>query len=168
MNTYFNDLINKYKNKGAVIDSNLLILYFIGNYKIELINNFSKTKQFTMDEFYFLNLIIEHFSFIATTPNILTEVNNLSNDLNQKNKPELLELLKSRIQLFKEDYFKSSFLINNNFYTKIGLTDISIVSLAKKGFIVLTTDFTLKNILEYLKLDVINWNNLKPYIWQSS
>ncbi|MHB1377603.1 MAG: PIN domain-containing protein [Candidatus Humimicrobiaceae bacterium] len=166
MDTYLNSLFKKHKNKGAVIDSNLLILYFIGNYNINLVSSFSKTKQFATEEFYFLDLAIKYFNFIATTPNILTEVNNLSNDLDQKNKPELPELLKNGIQLFKEDYFESSSLVKDKFYTKIGLTDISIMNLAKKGFIVLTTDFTLKNILEHLNVDVINWNNLKPYIWE--
>ena len=166
MDTYIRGLFKKHKNKGAVIDSNLLILYFIGNYNINLVSNFSKTKQFATEEFYFLDLVIKHFNFIATTPNVLTEVNNLSNDLGQKNKPELLELLKSGIQIFKEDYFESSSLVKDKFYTKIGLTDISIMNLAKKGFVVLTTDLTLKNILEHLNLDVVNWNNLKPYIWE--
>ena len=80
-NTYFQILLNKYRNKGIVIDSNLLVLYIIGCYNSNLIKDFSKTKQFTIEELYFLNRIINIFPFNVTTPNILTEVNCLINDL---------------------------------------------------------------------------------------
>lgn len=165
-NTYLEILLQKHRNKGAVIDSSLLLLYFIGNYKIELICRFSKTKQFSLEEFNFLDRIVNHFKFIATTPNILTEVNNLSNDLHQEEKPEFRETFKGKINIFKEDFFKSDILCKRKFFIKVGLTDVSIISLANKGFIVFTTDLQLTNFLEHLKLDVINWNNLKSFIWE--
>jgi len=97
--------------------------------------------------------------------NILTEVNCLINDIDSNIKSEVRSLFGEKIKIINEDYYESKLLSNHRFFNKIGLADVSIVYLAKKNFLVFTTDLPLTNFLQHLKLPVINWNNLKPYIW---
>ncbi len=81
--------VNKYKTKGLLIDSNLLLLYFIGSYNIDLITSYKRTKKYTREDFYTLKDFTNSFNKLVTTPNILTEVSNLSTQLNEKR--ELLQ-----------------------------------------------------------------------------
>ena len=73
---YINELVSRYQNKGLLIDTNLLLLYFIGNYDPNRIPGFKRTMAFTVDEFWLLIGFLGVFDKLVTTPNVLTEVSN--------------------------------------------------------------------------------------------
>ncbi len=50
-------------------------------------------------------------------------------------------------------------------FTKYGLTDCGIVTLAKNKYLVLTDDFKLANYLQKVGIDTINFNNIRTYGW---
>ena len=161
-NTYIEYLLNKYKNKGAIIDSGLLLLYFIGKYDINRIKTFKRTKIYSKEEFFIIaRLIVEHFSKISTTPNILTEVSNLSNQLTEELKSKFYETLKTEIVILHEKFFPSETLCKNKYISKFGLTDISIKLLAGKKYLIITDDLPLVGFLQNKKIPVINWNHIK-------
>ena len=78
---HINELVVRYQNKGLLIDTNLLLLYFIGAYDPTRIPKFKRTMAFTIDEFWFLVKFLGVFNKLVTTPNVLTEVSNLSGQL---------------------------------------------------------------------------------------
>ena len=81
---YFNEIFSNYRNKGILIDSNLLLLYFIGKYNKTLIQRFKRTQKYVTEDYELLTAVIKDFTKIITTPNILTEVSNLSGNLENK------------------------------------------------------------------------------------
>ncbi len=78
---YLDTLLARYKSKGVVIDTNLLLLYFVGLYDPHRIQKFKRTMTFVLEDFYTLLSFFNYFDKVVTTPNILTEVNSLAGQL---------------------------------------------------------------------------------------
>lgn len=79
MSDYIGELFKKYKQRGILIDTNILVLWFVGTVNKSRISQFNRTEQFVPEDYDTLVAILDYFSQIITTPNILTEVNSLVN-----------------------------------------------------------------------------------------
>jgi rRNA-processing protein FCF1 len=163
MNEYLKKLFYKYKNKGLLIDTNLLLVYFVGIYDRNLIGNFKRTITFTIEDFEKLQRAFIFFDRIVTTPNILTEVNSLSNQLPENIKLKYFDKIKEQISRLEESYVESKVICELTHFPKFGLTDTGIINLVKDNYLVLTDDFRLANYLEKIEVDVINFNRLRDY-----
>ena len=160
--TYIEHLLKEYKNKGVIIDSGLLLLYFIGKYDVGRIKTFKRTEKYSEEEFLIIsNLILGHFSKILTTPNILTEISNLSGQLSKEIKLKFYETFKKEITILHEKFLKSKTLCKNKNISTFGLTDISIKILANKKYLIITDDLPFVNFLQNERIPVINWNHIK-------
>jgi rRNA-processing protein FCF1 len=155
------DLLSRYSNKGILIDSNLLLLYFVGKYKPSEIPKFKRTASFEINDFRLLLSILRRFNKIITTPNILTEVSNLSNQLPNNFKLTYYSEFANQVLLLDEKYITSSNICSLEHFRKFGLTDSGIIEAAKNQHLVLTDDFKLTNFLENMKVDVINFNHIR-------
>ncbi len=87
---WMEELIYKYSNKGLLIDTNILLLYFVGSFDRQHIEKFKRTSQFTIKDFDYLVILLDRFDTLVTTPNILTEVNNF----------EVYPIVKTNFHLF--------------------------------------------------------------------
>ncbi|HEV7860178.1 MAG TPA: PIN domain-containing protein [Pyrinomonadaceae bacterium] len=158
---YVKDLLSRYSNKGILIDTNLLLLYFVGKYKPSEIPKFKRTAAFEINDFRLLLSILRRFNRIVTTPNILTEVSNLSNQLPNNSKLAYNAEFASQVLRLDEKYIPSSDICSLDHFRKFGLTDSGIIESAKNQYLVLTDDFKLTNFLEKIKVDVINFNHIR-------
>ncbi|MBM2813937.1 MAG: hypothetical protein HW421_699 [Ignavibacteria bacterium] len=159
--SHIDTLLIKYKNKGIIIDSNLLIYYFIGSYHQNLVKNFKVTKKYGIDGYKIIRDILNLFEYKITTPNILTEISNLSNKIPDKEKIEFYHTFFQEITIFDEVFIPSKEVFENEKSRKFGLTDSIIFHLSKnKSYLVLTDDFELCKFLEFHNIDVLNYNNL--------
>lgn len=61
MNEYLLGLIQKYKARGVLTDTNILILYIIGSFDPNLIGTSKATSQFTQDDFLRVAKFIDYF-----------------------------------------------------------------------------------------------------------
>ena len=156
-----NELYARYKNRGAVIDSNLLLLFFIGNYDTALISKFKRTRKYTVDDFALISNIFGYFNPVVATPNILTEVSNLSNQLTGKTRQEYFDDFVNRIELLEEQYCPSVQACSHPYFAKCGLTDSGIMKIALGKYLVFTDDFPLTGMLESLNIDVVNFNHIR-------
>lgn len=102
MNDYLLGLIQHYKQKGLLIDTNILLLYIVGAVDINLIRNFGRTANFAENDFYVVSKFVDYFDIKITTPHILTEVSNLFG--NRKN---LQAALSKYIELTEENFWKA-------------------------------------------------------------
>lgn len=76
---YTTSLIKSYKQRGILIDTNILLLWFVGSVNRQRISKFNRTEKFEPEDYDLLLRLLEYFfPKIVTTPNILTEVNSLS------------------------------------------------------------------------------------------
>lgn len=161
MNTWITLLVQKYANKGIVIDTNVLLLLLVGFMDATYIENFKETAIFSIDDYETLTTIIEPFSTIITTPSILTEVSNLLERFKGAKREELLQNFAYAIRnSFIEVRHVSAELAENSYFQEFGLADTAIATLAKEGYLVITIDRPLLGLLARLKLDVINFRDL--------
>jgi hypothetical protein len=156
MNSYLKKLIQDYKNKGLLIDANLLLLYIVGSFDIELVSRFSRTAKFTIDDFYIVSDFIDLFKLKITTPHILTEVSNLIG-----NRDELQGLLIIYIKTAEEKFLKSIKIAENNVFSKFGLADTATIETAKDSYLIFTDDKPLYGYLINKGIDAVNFDDLR-------
>jgi rRNA-processing protein FCF1 len=157
--------VSAYRNKGLLVDSNLLLLYFVGSYDPARISNFKRThsKGFREDDFNLLTRLVRLFARIVTTPNILTEVSNLSGQLREDKKQAYYVDFEKLVQSFAEHYIESKELCALTHFKSFGLTDSGIIALAMGKFLVLTDDGPLSGYLQNVGIDVINFNHVRDW-----
>ncbi|HXD34292.1 MAG TPA: PIN domain-containing protein [Pyrinomonadaceae bacterium] len=162
---YISLLISRYRSKGALIDTNLLLLYFVGAGDPNRISRFKRTNAFTIDEFWLLVSFYNKFERIVTTPNILTEVSNLLGQLSEGLRSSFYEGFSRHIPALAEFYTPSSTISAATHFSSFGLTDSGITNLVKDKYLVLTDDLRLAHYLESREIDVINFNHLRQVNW---
>jgi hypothetical protein len=156
-------LINRNKNKGVIVDANLLLVYIVGCINPDRLSKFTRTSQFDKNSFDLLYNLINEFNLIVATPNILTELCNLLGNLQEPERGKCLALVKNLTknnEIFQEFYVESQIATDESCFTRLELTDSGIAHLAKGKFLVLTIDLDLHLHLLSLGIDSINFNNL--------
>ena len=158
-------LINKHRNTGIIIDTNLMILYLVGKHNPDQIKSFKRTQPYTKDDFILLNRFIKFFKTLLTTPNILTEVSNLTSSLDEQTGVKFFVSFKKLIGTLKEEYINSIIASEGKVFSKFGLTDAAIAELANGNYLVLTEDLNLYCFLVRIGVDVINLNHIRSQQW---
>jgi rRNA-processing protein FCF1 len=120
---------------------------------------------FAVEDFFTLLRFFEYFSKVVTTPNILTEVNSLANQLPDNIKVAFYPKFAEQIATLQEHYMESAKLSSTSYFIKLGLTDSGILDLAQGKYLVLTDDFPLAGRLEKQGIDVINFNHVRTMNW---
>lgn len=129
------------------------------------ISRFKRTRQFIPADFDLLSEILQSFQTIVTTPNILTEVNSLANQLGEPERSRCLSLFGNAIATMQERYETSASLAQVEGFQRFGLTDCSVLSAARERYLVLTDDLRLAVHLQSQSIDTINFNNIRPLGW---
>jgi rRNA-processing protein FCF1 len=156
------EIIRKYQNKGILVDTNLLLLYFLGKVAPDQIERFKRTSdRYTRNDYDLLAAFLRHFSVIATTPNVLTEVSNLSGQLTGGVRDRCFHEFAKQIVQLDETYVPSTSVRKRPYFARFGLTDCAIVNLAKGLYLVLTDDAELSALLMREGVDVINFNRVR-------
>ncbi|HXG65552.1 MAG TPA: PIN domain-containing protein [Blastocatellia bacterium] len=161
MNQQLHELIARYVQKGILIDTNILLLYFIGSFDPNLISNFKRTIQFTVEDYKILLLLLRPFEKLITTPNILTEVSNLSGQLGEPARTSYFQVFAEKIALLEEHYIHSHEAAAQEDFLRFGLTDTNTFNLSKDQYLVLTDDFRLSQCLQKKDIDAINFNHIR-------
>lgn len=144
------------------MDTNLLLLFFVGGYDRDLVERFSRAAdRFVSSDFDTLSGVLGGFDKIVTTPHILTEVRNLLGQLGGRARTECFERLALSVASLDEAYVSGALLARKPTFVKLGITDTSIIEVAAAPYLVLTDDFRLYNHLVDRGIDVLNFNNLR-------
>jgi hypothetical protein len=160
---YPQDLFLKYKNKGVLIDTNLLLLFVVGTYDINRISTSSRTNQFTAEDFLLLRAIVNFFQVRTTTPNILTEVDNLVRQIFRRAEHEAVAItMRETIDAQFEIYVPSTNAANSELYGALGIADCSTM-MCPPDKLILTDDFPLSNRLSSMGRDVLNINHIRKF-----
>jgi rRNA-processing protein FCF1 len=159
------NLVKAHKNKGVLLDANLLLVYLIGMFDPERLNKFKRTAAFAVDDFYLLSQLVHFLGRIVTTPNILTEVNSFSNKLSGAVKKAYYAEFARRIVLMEEHYIASEQVSSSASFERLGLTDLVIETLARDRYLVLTEDLKLTHHLHSLGIAAINFNHVRDLNW---
>ena len=155
------DRASAHRREGLLIDSNLLLLLFVGLRDRNRIQKFKRTAQFTIRDFERLAAFIKRFKEVVTTPSILTEVSNLLGQLPDSLKYSFYQNFAHALSDLHEHYTPSQQLRNEKAFPKFGLTDTAILQAASGKYLVLTDDFRLTQYLVGQNIDVVNFNHLR-------
>lgn len=153
-------LISKHRQNGLLIDSNLLLLLVIGLYDRRRIEGFKRTSTYTLGDFQRIGQLQGQFSKLWTTPNILTEVDNLGRQLPVNEWPKFSASMRSLCLKMFESSVKSTEATERSTFARFGLADCVTLSLGS-SFLLITDDLPL--YIEALRLgyDAINFNHLR-------
>ncbi|MDX2232391.1 MAG: PIN domain-containing protein [Leptolyngbyaceae cyanobacterium bins.349] len=165
MSDNIRSLFAQYRQKGILIDTNILLLYFVGSVNRDRISRFNRTEKFIPEDYDTLLEIIRFFPKRVTTPNILTEVNSLSNQLGEPERSNCLSIFAKSISLLDEHYIDSCTISERPEFVRFGLTDCGILEAAQNQYLVLTDDLKLSVHLQSQGVDVVNFNNIRVLNW---
>ena len=151
----------RYHHTGIIVDTNILLLLFVGSYDLSLVGRFRRLAAFTATDYELLVSTLSGFPAVVTTPMILTEVNSLSNLLESRHKYgyyTVFSLLAGRLQ---EEVPATREIIATEFFKRFGYTDTAIALAARQRYLVLTDDFALAGFLESQQIDARNFHHLR-------
>lgn len=168
MSDYIEDLVERYKSLGVIVDTNLLLLFFVGLYSPTKIETFNRTNKYQRTDFDILMGFLANFDAFYTTPNILTEVSNLTGKLGKDPADFRATIFSSKIKVFEEVYIPSRDVAGSDNFAKLGLTDGGIIQIqrAKGRFLLLTDDFDLYYRYCAAGGDALNLTQLRPHGWK--
>jgi hypothetical protein len=155
-------LLERHRTSGAYFDTNLMLVMAVGNYDPNRIETFKRTMAYTPKEYALLLKICNRCGRRLTTPNILTEVDNLSRQLPEREHKMIAAHMQRLVADMFETYHESIELLGSKTHEQMGLTDTVLIALAERHLII-TADFPLANRIETLGRDVINFNHLRVY-----
>lgn len=162
MRTADNPLLKPFVGWPAILDSNLLLLYWCASFERELASRFKRLNCFQVEDIDLLTETLKVFSAVRTTPHVLTEVSNLANQLPSWIKDDWSEHFSRQIQVIPEEWTSAASIATGG-YMQLGMTDAALAALASTH-VILTIDFPLSNRLESRGLNVINFTHLRS-LW---
>ena len=137
----------------------------MGGVQPKLIGRFKRLNTFIPDDYDTLEGLLKHFDRILTTPNILTEVSNLTAQLTGKARIDCFDAFGIRLEVVVEEYIESRKVTSEPMFNEFGMTDTVITILARDRRLILTNDFRLSQSLLRTGMDAINFNHLRPSNW---
>ena len=158
-------LVARYREKGILVDTNLLLLWFVGQFDRKSISQYKRTDRFIPEDFDILNRLLAWFPRRVTTPNVLTEVSNLAMQMGDKAKTFFESVFAKAIEVLEEHYIPSRSRFADGTLAKHGLTDCCIMSLARDKYLLLTDDFRLSQSFNSAGGDVVNFNHIRTLNW---
>src|SRR4029078_4491202 len=122
--------------------------------------------KFRPADYKLLDDLLRRFGKIVTTPNVLTEVSNLVDQIGGETGPKLQALLGGLIETsFDEHYVHSIESVKTDEFQRIGLTDSSILLLPNENLLVPTDDIHLYLSLLNRGVEAINFDHLRQSTW---
>lgn len=158
------ELIEKHRSNGLLIDTNLFLLYLIGKTNRSRIPVFKRTRQYTIEDFDLLEVLVAQFAILITTPHLLTEVSNLAT-LHGTELSRFSDMFKQIVQFTEECYEESRHIMTDTAFDRLGLADAAIAALCRRSMLVLTDDLELHVSLLNRGVDSINFNHIRTYFW---
>lgn len=160
-------LIKKYRSKGVFVDANMLLLLYAGA-ALDDVSRFKRTSIFQQPDYELLVKFLDQFNKIVVSPNVLTEASNLTNGLHQESMRLYFEAMKnSLVKQIDEEYVQSLAVSHEKGFYKFGLSDIGILSIAAGKYLILTDDFKFATYAQNSGVDVVNFNHLRDFYWES-
>jgi hypothetical protein len=155
------------QSKTLLLDTNLLLLLFIGGKDLSLISKARTLTAFVEDDYDLLAEVINHNSFnrLVTTPHIMTEVSNLLG----KEREDIRELGREAMAEFlgkcTEQTESSVILVADPEFSRLGLTDVAIAVASRLPAFVLTADFQLYLHVSRSGLEAENFHHIRQGSW---
>ncbi|MGH2638253.1 MAG: hypothetical protein ACRDF4_03055, partial [Rhabdochlamydiaceae bacterium] len=166
--TFEDRLISKFRDRGILIDTNILLLYLVGTYDPRRIVSSRRLRSngYNEDDFALLKSLVARFHSCVTTPFILTEAYALLNHDDAIREGSLRASIEI-IPRLKESQPQSRKICINPKYLEFGITDSAIIEIGP-NYLVLTDDMPLWNYLQHVGITSLNFTQLRGKEWLNS
>lgn len=158
--------------EGIILDTVVLLLFFIGKYDINYIKDFGPTHLYSKDDYDLLNKIILPFKKIVITPQVIAEISNHS--LKYLFDAKLQQYLCVVVDFLRnKDKMEEQHVMFENWVDKsisrlcsFGFVDMGMYEISKqKGIPILTDEEYLYNFskrnIPIIKFSIIKYSDLK-------
>lgn len=144
-----------------ILDTNILIILIIGMINPDLISKNKRTSIYNEQDYInILNFISN--KEIVVLPNIWTELDNLLNNYYDNMYNNLyIQSFKKVVQKASEKYLKTNSVVNEYYFSQIGLTDSLIIQCAKDCDFLMTADSKLSDYAKSCGINVVDIVALK-------
>lgn len=122
------------------IDTNLLLLLFVGTASETDIAAHRRTRVYTVDDFALLKLLIGDAAVFVTTPNVLAETSNLIRQFDQARLAPVLQAFRGYAKTATETYVASADGVGSADFDRLGLNDVSILDAQEPDMTLITDD----------------------------
>ena len=157
-------LIEKHRGKGALVDTNLLVLLLVGAVNRQRIPKFKRTQGFSIEDFDLLVRLLEHFGTLTATPHLLSQASDLA-DLTGRELHQVRETFKLIVDQNDEVFDASRVLVADPIFQRFGLADAAVAKVSARGILVVTSDVQVHLALEHRGWDALNFNHVRPLGW---
>jgi len=166
MNEYFTNLLQTYKRRGILVDTNILLVYFVGLYDPKMIPKCKRTCTFAIEDYETIAGLLDFFDVRVTTTHVLTEVSNFIGQLPEKTGFGCYDVFSTAVEVLEEQHLSAEEISSDKVvFRKFGLTDTGIALLAKDKYLVLTDDLPIFHYLTNSGIDVLNFNHIREMNW---
>lgn len=157
-------LIKKHRGKGALVDSNLLVLLLVGSVNKRRIQSYKRTQGFTIEDFDLLVRLIAWFGKLFATPHVMSQASDLA-DLRGNELRQVRRSFRSIVERMTESYDPSRVLVGDPIFERFGLTDTAIAKVCSRGILVVTADVDLQLEIQRRGADSLNFNHVRALGW---
>jgi rRNA-processing protein FCF1 len=147
--------------RDVIIDTNIFILFLAGQINENKIQRYTRNSLYTKEDYYLLLNILSNYDRIITSPNILTEVDNILNRITGEDKYKYLVLVMAIYKQTIEKYIKTEIISRNWFFDTLGITDSAILMMAKESELLISGDSSLCDHARSLNIKTFDF---KEYI----
>jgi hypothetical protein len=165
MSTYEELLIERHRLKGILIDANLALLYLVGSCDLRLVGDgkFNKLSNYTAEDYRLLLRLKKIFRKAVTTPHVLTEVSNLTNDLPEPTRKEIFKKFHATFVEIEELPIASMVAAQRAEFPFLGLTDSGLAHVSHQ-YLIVTDDARLVKKMNESGLEALNFNHLRGHL----
>jgi hypothetical protein len=158
MTTLVDDVLTRHES--VFIDTNLFILFIVGLIDRNRIADFKRTNQFDTIDFDILLQLVSKIRRRCITSNVATETDNLVRQLPDRYHEQTSIMLKEVFKHSIEIHTQSLGFFGSAHHAKFGLTDAILITHSRDSLI-LTDDYKLAGMIDYLGGSVLNFSQLK-------
>lgn len=162
------ELLQKHRQKGAALETNILLAWVVGSYDPDLLGAFKRVENFEPQDADLLRRLIQWLGSIIVTPNVMTEVANLCAQMGEPRRAALFSGWSTQISTYTEDYVPSRDVAADSAFARLFLTNMTLVDLCRRGRLILTDDWRLAGVIHSSGGDVMNFNHVRQIDWKAS
>jgi len=152
-------------NRALLLDTNLLVLFVVGNASREFVAKHKRTTNFAAEDFDLLTEMANQVNSLIVLPNTLAETSNLlAHAGNERMKEQVFDVFRRLIPKLFEIFVPSTDACSIKEFQRLGLTDAAILHcLREGGRHLLTADLPLWHAATSLGFSATNFNHLRNY-----
>ena len=159
------EFLARYASRGVVVDTNLMVLLFVGLADERLVVRHRRTQAYSVNDFRVLVEFIRRFRQMIVTPQLLAEVTNLCETGFEPRARRVLGAMCGQLSRCQEHHTPMQLMLQSELLPKIGFADASMVFAARGQYLVLTDNVRDTRHLQDAECDVLNFTRLRSMRW---